>query len=153
MRKRFGFPSVRNLNQTVLAAREIAWVDEAMPVPYVSMTYMATSILDRELKKGSAELLILSLVQDRPRHGYDIGQRIELRSRGTLRFNVASLYPLLYRLEKRGWIRGRWVEKPGQRRRRYYRLTPAGRKVLVRQREGWRAFVAAISRITGIQHA
>ena len=117
------------------------------------MTYMATSILDRELKKGSAELLILSLVEDQPRHGYDIGQRIELRSRGALRFNIASLYPLLYRLEKRGWIRGRWVEKAGQRRRRYYRLTPAGRKVLARQRQGWREFVTAISRITGIQHA
>jgi PadR family transcriptional regulator, regulatory protein PadR len=120
---------------------------------YVSLTYMATSILDRELKKGSAELLILSLVDDRPRHGYDIGQLIELRSHGALRFNVASLYPLLYRLEKRGWIRGRWVEKAGQRRRRYYRLTSAGRKVLARQREGWREFVGAISRITGIQHA
>ena len=91
---------------------------------------MASPGLDRELKKGSAELLILSLVEDRPRHGYDIGQLIELRSRGALRFNVASLYPLLYRLEKRGWIRGRWVEKAGQRRRRYYRLTPAGKKVL-----------------------
>lgn len=124
-----------------------------MLVPYVSMTYMTTSILDRELKKGSAELLILSLVEDQPRHGYDIGQRIELRSRGTLRFNIASLYPLLYRLEARGWIRGRWVEKAGQRRRRYYRLTPAGRKVLARQREGWREFVDAVNRITGIQHA
>ena len=117
------------------------------------LTYMAISMLDRELKKGSAELLILSLVEDRPRHGYDIGQLIDLRSGGTVRFNVASLYPLLYRLEKRGWIRGRWVEKPGQRRRRYYRLTSSGKKVLVRQREGWREFVGAISRITGIQHA
>ena len=114
---------------------------------------MSSPILDRELKKGSAELLILSLVEDRPRHGYDIGQLIELRSRGTLRFNVASLYPLLYRLEKRGWIRGRWVEKAGQRRRRYYRLTSAGKKVLAKQRDGWREFVAAIGRITGIQHA
>jgi PadR family transcriptional regulator PadR len=117
------------------------------------MSYMATPTLDRELKKGSAELLILSLVEDRPRHGYDIGHLIELRSRGTLRFNIASLYPLLYRLEKRGWIRGRWVEKAGQRRRRYYRLTPAGEKILAAQREGWREFVEAISRITGIQHA
>jgi len=114
---------------------------------------MASHYLDRELKKGSAELLILSLVENQPRHGYDIGQLIELRSRGTLRFNVASLYPLLYRLEKRGWIRGRWVEKAGQRRRRYYRLTPAGRKVLAAQRDGWREFVEAISLITGIQHA
>ena len=117
------------------------------------MTYIASHILDRELKKGSAELLILSLVEDRPRHGYDIGQLIELRSGGLLRFNVASLYPLLYRLEKRGWIRGRWVEKAGQRRRRYYRLTAAGKKVLAAQREGWAEFVEAISRITGIQHA
>jgi PadR family transcriptional regulator len=110
-------------------------------------------MLDRELKKGSAELLVLSLVEDRQRHGYDIGQLIELRSRGVLRFNVASLYPLLYRLEKRGWIRGRWVEKAGQRRRRYYRLTAAGRKVLAAQRDGWKEFVGAINRITGIAHA
>src|SRR5947209_19628907 len=119
----------------------------------MSIAYMASAILDRELKKGSAELLILSLVDDRPRHGYDIGQLIEMRSRGALKFNVASLYPLLYRLEKRGWIRGRWVEKAGQRRRRYYRLTAAGKKILKAQREGWREFVEAISRITGIQHA
>ena len=114
---------------------------------------MASLILDRELKKGSAELLILSLVADQPRHGYDIGQLIEMRSGGLLRFNVASLYPLLYRLEKRGWIRGRWVEKAGQRRRRYYRLTAAGKKILAAQRDGWREFVEAISLITGIQHA
>src|SRR4051812_34705237 len=124
-----------------------------MAVTYVASTYMSSHALDRELKKGSAELLILSLVEDRPRHGYDIGQLIELRSQGLLRFNVASLYPLLYRLEKRGWIKGRWVEKPGQRRRRYYRLTSAGKKVLANQREGWVEFVTAISRITGIQHA
>ncbi|HMJ06365.1 MAG TPA: PadR family transcriptional regulator [Chthoniobacterales bacterium] len=117
------------------------------------MAYIGSHIFDRELKKGSAELLILSLVQDQPRHGYDIGQLIELRSGGFLRFNVASLYPLLYRLEKRGWIRGRWVEKAGQRRRRYYRLTPAGKKILAAQQDGWREFVEAISRITGIQHA
>src|SRR5678816_462127 len=117
------------------------------------MTYIGSRILDRELKKGSAELLILSLVEDQPRHGYDIGQLIEQRSDGVLRFNVASLYPLLYRLEKRGWIQGRWVEKAGQRRRRYYRLTAEGKKVLAAQRNGWREFVEAISRITGIEHA
>src|ERR671926_500015 len=108
------------------------------------MSYIGSHILARELKKGSAELLILSLVEERPRHGYDIGSLIEQRSHGALRFNVASLYPLLYRLEKRGWIRGRWVEKAGQRRRRYYRLTPAGRKVLAAQRHGWREFVESI---------
>src|ERR1041385_170142 len=114
---------------------------------------MLAPVPERELKKGSAELLILSLVENRPRHGYDIGQLIEMRSRGALRFNVASLYPLLYRLEKRGWIRGRWVEKPGQRRRRYYRLTPAGRKILAAQRDGWREFVGAIRLITGVRYA
>jgi PadR family transcriptional regulator len=117
------------------------------------LQYMAIPLADRELKKGSAELLILSLLDDRPRHGYEIGRLIELRSGGALRFNVASLYPLLYRLEKRGWIRGRWVEKAGQRRRRYYRLTPAGRKILAAQRHGWREFVEAIGRITGIEYA
>jgi transcriptional regulator len=105
----------------------------------------------RELKKGSAELLILALVESRPRHGYDIGKLIETQSRGALRFNVASLYPLLYRLEKRGWIEGRWTEKPGQRRRRLYRLTAEGRKVLAAQRGGWQAFARAVSRIAGVE--
>jgi transcriptional regulator len=109
--------------------------------------------LDRELKKGSAELIILSVLEARARHGYEIGKLIESLSRGELKFHVASLYPLLYRLEKRGWIRGRWVEKPSQRRRRYYRLTPTGRKVLATQRSGWRNFVAAIERITSLEHA
>lgn len=117
------------------------------------MLYMSSPRLDRELKKGSAELLILSLVEDRPRHGYEIGQLIELRSRGVLHFNVGSLYPLLYRLENRKWIRGRWIEKAGQRRRRYYRLTPAGQKVLAAQRNTWRDFVGAMNRITGVAHA
>src|ERR1044071_7004852 len=98
------------------------------------MTPINTRIFDRELKKGSAELLILSLLESRPRHGYDISKLIEARSGGVLKFNVASLYPLLYRLEKRGWIEGRWVEKAGQRRRRHYKLTPEGKKVLAAQR-------------------
>jgi len=108
---------------------------------------------DRELKKGSAELLVLSLVEARARHGYEIGKLIEERSGGDLRYNIASLYPLLYRLEKRGWIKGQWVEKPGQRRRRYYRITATGRRVLDAQRSGWKSFVAAINRITGLEHA
>ncbi len=109
---------------------------------------MGNQAPDREWKKGSAELLILSLLEARPRHGYEISKLIEQRSGGAVRFHVASLYPLLYRLEKRGLVEGRWVEKAGQRRRRYYRLTPAGRKVLASQRQGWQAFVEAISRIT-----
>ena len=108
---------------------------------------------DLEWKKGSAELLILSLLEARPRHGYEISKLIEQRSGGTVRFHVASLYPLLYRLEKRGWVQGRWVEKSGQRRRRYYRLTAQGRRVLASQRHGWQVFVEAINRITEVEHA
>jgi len=108
---------------------------------------------DRELKKGSAELLVLSLVEARARHGYEIGKLIDERSGGTLHYNIPSLYPLLYRLEKRGWIKGQWVEKTGQRRRRYYKLTPVGRKVLTAQRSGWKNFVLAINRIAGLENA
>ena len=107
----------------------------------------------RELKKGSAELLILALVQSRARHGYEIGKLIEQHSDGTISFSAAALYPLLYRLEKRGWVKGTWVERAGQRRRRYYRLTPGGRDILREQRSTWRAFAAAINRIAGTEEA
>src|SRR5580704_6753953 len=107
---------------------------------------------DQEWKKGSAELLILSLLEDQPRHGYDIAKLIESRSDGVLHFHVTSLYPLLYRLEDRGWIKGRWVEKDEQRRRRYYNLTADGRKVLATQRKSWKEFVAAMARVTGVEH-
>jgi PadR family transcriptional regulator, regulatory protein PadR len=109
--------------------------------------------LDRELKKGSAELIILSILEPRPRHGYEISKLIEVRSAGQMKFHVASLYPLLYRLEERGWLQGRWVEKPGERRRRFYSLTAEGRRVLSRQRETWRNFVQAMRLITGVDHA
>lgn len=109
--------------------------------------------LDRELKKGSGELLILSLLEHQQRHGYELSKLIEARSGGSLQFRVASLYPLLYRLEKRGWIQGRWVEQAGQRRRRYYKLTPAGIKVLTAQRSTWREFIRAINLITGVEPA
>ena len=117
------------------------------------MTSIDRRILDRELKKGSAELIILSIVEARPRHGYEISKLIETRSEGQLKFHIASLYPLLYRLEERGWLHGRWVEKAGQRRRRFYRLTAEGRRVLSRQRSTWRAFVSAMQLITGVDHA
>src|SRR3984885_4526851 len=102
----------------------------------MAVQYMEDHAIDREWKKGSAELLLLSLLEALPRHGYEISKLIEQRSRGTLRFHAAPLYPLLYRLEKRGWIQGRWVEKNGQRRRRYYRLTAQGRQILASQRRG-----------------
>lgn len=117
------------------------------------MKSISNRVLDRELKKGSAELMILALLDARPRHGYEISQTIEQRSDGAVSFKVASLYPILYRLERRGWVVGTWVEKAGQRRRRYYRLTRDGRKVLAEQRHGWERFVAAIGRITEVSRA
>jgi transcriptional regulator len=108
------------------------------------------SSLDKEVKRGSTETLILALVEERARHGYEIAKLIEQRSEGVLQFHVASLYPLLYRLEKRGLIQGRWVEKPDQRRRRYYKLTPAGRKVLLKQRQTWLDFFSALDRVAKI---
>lgn len=118
----------------------------------VMSTQPAADIL-REAKKGSAELVILALLESTPRHGYDLAARIETESEGALSYNFASLYATLYKLEARGWIHGRWVEKAGQRRRRYYRLTASGGDVLARQRDEWRQFVLALGRITGISFA
>ena len=100
-----------------------------------------------ELKKGSTEMLVLSLVESRARHGYEIGKLIEARSNGRLTFALPTLYPTLLRLENRGWIKGRWVEKPGERQRCFYRLTPEGRKVLAEQRENWQAYVLAVNQV------
>lgn len=106
-----------------------------------------------ELKKGSTEMLILSLVEDRPRHGYEIGKLIEARSGGRLTFALPTLYPTLLRLENRGLIKGRWVEKPGERDRCFYRLTPDGRRALLRHRETWRAYVEAVNDVLGPSRA
>jgi PadR family transcriptional regulator len=108
---------------------------------------------EHSLKKGTAELLVLAQLEDEPRHGYDIALRIEQRSHGTVSFNVASLYPILYRLEEQGVISGSWVERAGQRRRRFYKLTPAGRKRLVQQRQAWSAFMLAVQRAAGLEYA
>ncbi|HEY3934338.1 MAG TPA: PadR family transcriptional regulator [Gemmatimonadales bacterium] len=110
-------------------------------------------MLTPELKKGSAEFLVLSLLEDEPRHGYELSKLITSRSGGVLTFHVASLYPLLYRMEARGWIGGRWVERPGERRRRYYRITAAGKRTLVAQRKSWREFVAAVAGIAELRRA
>lgn len=114
---------------------------------------MAINRVARELKRGSTELLILALVEDQPRHGYQIARLIEQRSEGEIRFHAASLYPTLYRLEENGLLEGRWVERPGQRRRRCYRLTPAGRKVLASQRNVWEQFFLALNRVARIRSA
>ena len=107
----------------------------------------------RGAKKGTAEIIVLAFLDDEPRHGYELTQLIEERSAGALTFNFASLYATLYKLEERKWIKGRWVEKAGQRRRRYYRITPEGREVLAAQREEWQQFFALIRDLAGVQYA
>jgi PadR family transcriptional regulator, regulatory protein PadR len=118
---------------------------------------MVTRLLERSAidsaKKGSADLLILALVDEQALHGYDIAGQIEVRSSGTLHFTLASLYATLYRLEERGLIRGRWVERAGQRRRRYYRITDLGKTVLAAQREEWGRFIAALTQVAGVRPA
>jgi transcriptional regulator len=114
---------------------------------------MAASGAIREAKKGTTELIVLSLLEDGPRHGYELATLIEERSAGALTFNFASLYATLYKLEERKWIEGRWVEKTGQRRRRYYRITAAGREVLASQRQEWRQFFELIRDLGGLRYA
>ena len=106
-----------------------------------------------ELKKGSAEMLVLSLLDSRPRHGYEIGKLIESRSGGRLTFALPTLYPTLLRLENRGWIKGRWVERPGERERCFYRLTAEGRRMLAQQRDTWDAYVTAVNDVLGTGRA
>lgn len=108
---------------------------------------------DGAMKKGTAELLVLAQLEGRPRHGYEIAQQIAARASGGVSFQAASLYPVFYRLERRGLIAGRWVEKAGQRRRRYYRLTAAGRRVLAERRRSWQAFIQAVQQAAGLDHA
>ena len=111
---------------------------------------MASNKLSKEMRKGSADLLILALVEERARHGYEIGQLIQERSEGALNYHITSLYPTLYRLEDEGLLEGRWVEKAGQRRRRYYKLTAPGRRKLASERSVWQHFFTALDRVAGL---
>ena len=106
-----------------------------------------------EAKKGSTEVVILAIVEPESHHGYEIAKLIEQRSGGHLRFTLASLYATLYRMEDRGWIKGRWIEKAGQRRRCHYRITDAGRKILAAQRADWSRFIAALNEVAGVEYA
>lgn len=108
---------------------------------------------DPTLKKGTAELLVLAQLEEGRRHGYEIAQQIAARSSGAVTFHAASLYPVLYRLERRKLIAGRWVKKAGQRRRRYYALTPEGRKVLDERRKSCNAFTQAVQQAAGLGYA
>jgi PadR family transcriptional regulator PadR len=114
---------------------------------------MPTRPDNETLKKGTAELLVLAQLEKGPSHGYDIARQIDLRTQGAVSFHVAALYPILYRLERRHLIAGRWVEKAGQRRRRFYRLTPAGRRILAQQRRTWSVFMQAVQAAAGVGYA
>ena len=105
-----------------------------------------------DIQKGSAEMIVLALLDGRPHHGYELAKLIEAQSEKKLQFHVASLYPLLYRLERKKLVEGKWVEKAGERRRRFYKLTPAGRRALADERRTWREFVHALNRLTGFSH-
>jgi transcriptional regulator len=109
--------------------------------------------VDAAVRRGSAEILVLSMIEDRARHGYEIARLIDSVSHGAVQFHVASFYPLLYQLERRGLIKGTWIEKTGQRRRRYYRITGKGRRELQRQRSKWEAFIAAMSELARLRRA
>ena len=108
-------------------------------------------MLASEVRKGSAEVLVLGALEGRARHGYEIARWIEGQSGGAIEFNTATLYPTLHKLERHGLILGRWVEKAGERRRRFYRITPAGRVVLRDQRRSWSAFVDVLTRVARIR--
>lgn len=112
---------------------------------------MAKPLIERDLKRSSASVLVLALLEEEPLHGYEIGKRIEARSGGKIAFNAASLYPLLYRLEERGWISGQWQQKAGERRRRFYRITAEGRRTLAGERGLWRSFVTALDNVVNLK--
>ncbi|MGA3325723.1 MAG: PadR family transcriptional regulator [Terriglobia bacterium] len=109
--------------------------------------------IDTKIKRGSGELAILALLDQEPLHGYEISKRIAQQTAGVLQFNLASLYPLLYRMEKRGWVKGKWEEAKSGRQRRYYHLTRNGKKQLAPLRLEWAMFFQALHRIAGVAHA
>ena len=113
---------------------------------------MATQDVDtKALQKSSGEMVVLALLDEQSRHGYELAKLIESRSGGKMDFHVASLYPLLYRLEAKGWVEGRWVERAGERRRRFYKITSLGKKVLAAQRQSWREFFETLDRVAQIR--
>jgi DNA-binding PadR family transcriptional regulator len=106
-----------------------------------------------QIARGSAELAILALLAEQPLYGFEIAKHIEEKTGGVLSFTLASLYPMLYDLEKRGWIAGRWQANLAGRDRRYYSLTAAGKKQLAPLREEWRSFFHALDALAGVTHA
>jgi len=112
-----------------------------------------TNPIRSQIARGSAELAILSLLAEQPLYGFEIARQIEERTGGALHFTLASLYPMLYDMEKRGSIAGKWQSNAAGRDRRYYSLTPAGKKQLAPLRQEWRAFFHALDQLAGVSHA
>jgi PadR family transcriptional regulator PadR len=139
----------RTLDEDFVEADDLDYIPDSR----ISSAAMGFAGAIGEAKKGAGELVVLAFLDDEPRHGYELTQLIEERSRGALTFNFASLYATLYKLEERKWIQGRWVEKPGQRRRRYYKITAEGRDVLAAQRKEWRQFFELIRDLAGVTYA
>ena len=106
-----------------------------------------------KIARGSAEIAILALLAEQPLYGFEIARNIEERTGGALHFTLASLYPMLYELEKRGWITGHWQANNAGRDRRYYSLTATGKKQLAPLRQEWRTFFRALDQLAGVSHA
>jgi transcriptional regulator len=104
----------------------------------------------RELLKGTTETLILAVLRDAPSHGYELIERLRERSAGVFELGEGTLYPLLYKLEDKGLISGKWESGSGQRRKRVYRITPRGRKQLSRRSQEWKSLVQGMSLVLGV---
>jgi len=109
--------------------------------------------IDSRIVRGSAELAIIALLEKEPLYGFEIARRIEEDSGGALRFTLASLYPMLYELERRGWLKAQWERNRAGRDRRYYSLTAKGRKRLAPLRREWKDFFQALDRVAGVARA
>lgn len=110
-------------------------------------------MIDANVKRGSAELAVMSLLERGALHGYEIAKRVEQETGGVLKFDVASLYPLLYRMEKDGWVVAEWQESESGRKRRCYKLTREGKKQLTPLRAQWRSFFEALNQLGGLDAA
>lgn len=102
--------------------------------------------LNKELVKGSLEILILSVVKDKPRYGYDIVRQIKTRSKDVFALGEGTLYPLLHKLEGAGWLSSYWQEIES-RRRKYYTITGKGKKFLAAKSAEWQTFSQAINQL------
>ena len=124
---------------------------------YIVILYIGSDMrvasVNAQIKRGSAELAVLTLLAERPLHGYEIAKQIEAQTKGVLRFDLASLYPMLHRLERKNWVKAEWQTLPSGRRRRLYRLTSGGRKQIAPLRAQWRVFFQALQSVTGFQNA